>query len=154
MKPMRRKDRELTKDEAFAILRECEYAALATINEDKTPYCIMISPVVMNENIYFHCAKEGQKLDNIAKSPHVCITCAKNTRLVPEHFTTLYESAVVYGTARLVENDAEKIAALKALCEKYASSNMSAFEDAIHKSLHRTGICEITIDHITGKAKR
>jgi nitroimidazol reductase NimA-like FMN-containing flavoprotein (pyridoxamine 5'-phosphate oxidase superfamily) len=157
---MRRKDRE--KDAAYALelLRDCEYATLATINTDGTPYCIPISPVLIGNSVYFHCATEGKKLDNISKNNAVCISCARNVNPIPENFTTEYESAVAFGKCEIVSDEsdeakAEKIMALRAICEKYAKSNMDnfdSFNEKIAASLHRTCVCKILIEHITGKA--
>jgi len=149
---MRRKDRE--KDKAFAleILRECEYATLATINADGTPYCIPISPVLIENTVYFHCAPEGQKLENISKNNAVCISCAGHTKRIPEDFTTEYESTVATGICHIVSDEEEKIMALNKLCEKYAKSNMENFDVSIKKSLHKTCVCKIEITNITGKS--
>lgn len=150
---MRRKDRERDADFAREVLRDCEYATLATVNPDGTPYCVPISPVLTGDTLYFHCAPEGQKLQNIAQSPQVCVSGVRHTNLVPEKFTTEYESAVAVGRCETVVADEEKILALRLICEKYAPSNMAAFDDAIARSLGRTGVCKLTIGSITGKAK-
>jgi len=149
---MRRKDRE--KDSAFAleVMRDCEYATFATINPDGTPYCIPVSPAVVDNAIYFHCASEGQKLDNIRKSNNVCISGVRHIKLLPERFTTEYESAVVFGKCEIVFDEAEKIEALRAIGEKYAKSNMGNFGSHIEKYLNSTYICKIIIGQITGKA--
>ena len=152
---MRRKDRK--KDSAFAleILRNCEYATLATVNADGTPYCIAISPALVGDAVYFHCAMEGKKLDNIKRNSAVCISCVGRTKLVPEQFATEYESAVAIGKCEIIsnENEAEKIMALRAICEKYAESNMSEFDSAVANALNHTCICKISIEQITGKAR-
>ena len=150
---MRRKDRE--KDSAFAyeILRDCEYAMLATVNADGTPYCIAISPVLVGDAVYFHCAMEGQKIDNINRNSAVCISCVGRTKLIPEQFATEYESAVAIGKCEIVLDNAEKLMALRALCEKYAKSNMSEFDKAVANALNHTCICKINIEKITGKAR-
>ena len=151
---MRRKDQEMSGEFALEVVRDFEYGVLATVNSDNTPYAIAISPVLFQGAVYFHCADEGKKLDNIAANPCVCLTCVQNTKLIPERFTTLYESAVVFGKCEIVSEKEEKIAVLRALCEKYARSNMVNFDDAAEKSIDRTCICKITIDAITGKANR
>ena len=149
---MKRKDRE--KDSAFAleVMRGCEYAAFATVNKDGTPYCVPVSPVVIQNAVYFHCAFEGQKTDNIKNNNNVCISGVRYTKLTPEKFTTEYESAVATGKCHIISDEAEKIIALRAICEKYAKSNMDAFDAQIDKYLHNTCICRIDIETITGKA--
>ena len=154
MKPMRRIDRQ--RDETFAreLLHRCEYAVLSTVNPDGSPYCIPISPVLVENTIYFHCALEGQKVENILNNARVCLACVDKTHLVPEHFTTEYQSAVVTGEAHMVDSEAEKRFALRKLCEKYTPNHMHLVEQNIDKSIHRTGICAIVIDSITGKEKK
>jgi len=149
---MRRKDRE--KDESFAldVLSNCEYATLATTNRDGTPYCIPISPVLIEKTVYFHCAHDGQKITNIEQNNTVCISSVGYTKLIPEEFTTEYESAVATGKCHIVKNEEEKIMALRAISEKYAKSNMEHFSEEIAKSIKNTCVCKIEIIQITGKA--
>ncbi|KMT22522.1 pyridoxamine 5'-phosphate oxidase family protein [Clostridium cylindrosporum] len=155
MSNVRRKDREIDEKVAYDLLVNTEYAILGTINvEDGTPYCIPISPVVEEDYIYFHCAPVGQKVDNIKNNPNVCVTCVGDTNLVPEQFTTEYESTVVKGVAGEVTEDEEKIFALRKICEKFAPSNMDNFQKAVNASLKRTNIYKIKIQSISGKGKK
>ena len=149
---MRRKDRE--KDAAFAleVLRAAEYATLGTVNPDGSPYCVPISPAVMDGDIYFHCANEGKKLDNIKQNNSICLSAVRYTQLMPSLFTTEYESAVADGKAYIVTDDGEKYRALVAICEKYAGDYMEAAKERIAQSLGRTCVVKVVIDRITGKA--
>ena len=149
---MRRKDRE--RDAAFAreVLAGCEYATLATINADNTPYCIPLSPVLVDNAIYFHCATEGQKLTNISQNSAVCLSCVRHTKVLSERFTTEYESVVVTGKCTIVTDEAEKVMALRALCEKYTPNNMEHALEKIEKDLYRTCVCRIEIEQLSGKA--
>jgi len=149
---MRRKDREQSSEFALEILRDCEYAVLATANPDGTPYCIPISPVLIDGAIYFHCALEGKKLDNILSNPSVCITAVRHTKLLPEKFTTEFESAVARGICKIIDSQEEKISVLQVICEKYAAGNIKNADRMIAASLPRTGVCKIIIDEVTGKA--
>ena len=151
---MRRKDRKLDEQVAVSLLEHCEYAVLSTIGEDGNPYGIPISPVLEGKNLYFHCALEGTKLQNIRNHPAVCITCVGETRLVPEKFTTEYQSAIAFGTASMVEDEEEKVRILYLLCQKYAASNLDAFDREVKRSLHRTGIWKIAITEWSAKGKR
>ena len=148
---MRRKDRE--RDETFAleVMSDCEYATLATINTDGTPYCIPISPAVTGNIIYFHCALEGQKLTNINLNRSVCISSVRHTKLLPEKFSTEYESAVAIGKCSIVSDNDEKTMALKLICKKYANDFMEQAMKLIAKSLDKTCICKVEIEKITGK---
>ncbi len=141
-------------DTAFAreLMRHGEFATLATVNPDGTPYCIPISTVMLDEKLYIHCALEGKKCDNMAHNPHVCLSCVGYTKLLPEKFTTEFDSVVVLGTVRRVEEDDEKTKMLYALCEKYAASSIATAPRVIQKLLDRTAVYEVQITEITGKS--
>ena len=151
---MRRKDREKDAAFALAVLQNCEYATLATINPDGSPYCIPVSPVLLDGNAYFHCATEGKKLENIDKNTAVCLSGVGYTNLIPEKYSTEYESFVANGKCEIVMDKDEKIKALRCISEKYAQSAIDQFDDRMLEWAHRTCVCKINIEQITGKANR
>ena len=149
---MRRKDREKNAEFALSVIDKCEYASLATINEDGSPYCINISVVRIDDGVYFHCALSGKKTDNMKRDNRVCLSFVGDTYLPPDEFTAKYESAVVAGTADEVVDMTEKLTALRLLCEKYTPSNMADFDDHIERYIKHTAVWKIHIDEITGKS--
>ncbi len=151
---MRRKDREMSEDFAINILKNCEYAFISMNDIEGNPYCIPVSPVLENKTLYFHSAKSGTKTDILKSNNNVCISCVGKTNIVPEKFTTEYESAIAFGKAYEITDDEYKIHALKLICEKFAKSNMENFNSAIEKSLAITAIWKIEIESITGKRKK
>ncbi len=151
---MRRKDREMDAGFAMEVLERCEFATLAVTLPDGRPYCIPISPALMDGAVVFHCAQHGCKADAMRVNPDVCLSAACDVSSVPEDFTTEYASAVAFGTATEVVDDAGKVAALRAICERYAASNMKGFDEAIEHSLHRTAVWRIDIGELTGKRKK
>lgn len=151
---MRRKDREMPKDFALAIVDKCEYAVLAVTDFSGSPYCLPVTIVRNKDAIYFHSAPQGLKADCLRKNPRVCLTCVGSTHIVEEKFTTEYESAIIRGNASEIQSDEEKTEALRLLCLRHAPSNMAAFDKAIDKSLGRTSIWKISMDEITGKRKK
>ena len=64
-KSMRNKKREVSREVVDVILQRGEYGILSTIGEHGYPCITPLSYVYMNNCIYFHCAEEGEKLDNI-----------------------------------------------------------------------------------------
>lgn len=152
--PMRRKDRQLTQEQTLAILHKAEFGSMATTNSDGSPYATFLSYVLMNGKIYFHCAQEGQKIENITRDPRVCFTVANNVHAAFDtDFTTSYESAVIFGKASLVTDDTEKREALFALAQKYLPEHCDKAEASINKSIKRTAVYSISLEHSSGKAK-
>ena len=154
MREMRRKERQIPEEEAWAVVDKCEYAFLAMTAEDGTPYGLPVTIVREGRNIYFHSALEGRKVECLRRQPRVCLTCVGDTAIHQDRFTTLYESAVAFGTAAEVTENAEKVEVLRLLCLRHTPDNMADFDRAVNASLARTGIWKITVEEITGKAKR
>lgn len=151
---MRRGDREMPEAFALAVTDKCGYAVISMTDTEGNPYCVPVSIAREGGALYFHSAKEGVKAEAMRKNPRVCVACVRNTHLVPSEFTTEYESAVIRGIAREVTEEAEKIKALRLICERYAPSNMGRFDEAICASLSRTAIWKIEMTEITGKRKK
>ena len=105
-------------------------------------------------NVYFHSAMEGRKVECLRRQPRVCLTCVGDTAIQQDRFTTLSESAVACGTASEVTEDQDKVRALRLLCQRHTPDNMADFDRAVQTSLARTGIWKITVEEMTGKAKR
>ena len=151
---MRRKDREMPVDFALQVADRCTYASLATVDEDGLPYCVPLSIVRDGDRLYFHCAKEGKKTDNLRVQPHVCVSCVAWVHPLQNEFSVEYESAILTGTAREVTEEKAKLAALRLLCERHAPEHMAFFEAEALPDVPRTAVWEIRIEAATGKRKR
>ncbi len=152
-KEIRRKDRAISKQEAIEILTNGEHGILSTIGVDGYPYGIPVNYVYHNGNIYFHCAKKGHKLDNIAYNNKVSFCVVGNTKVLPEKFGTNYESAVSFGTAAKISG-AEKNEALIAILEKYSSEFMEKGMVYIQNLYDKTVVVKISIEHVSGKSRK
>ena len=150
---MRRKDREQDEDFALAAVDKCAYSVMATVNQDGSPYCIPLSPARDGKWLYFHCAHEGHKIDNLRQRNKVCVSCVGEQQAIPGKFTLKYKSAVIFGTVTEVTEREEKIHALSLICKRYTPDNMAAFDEAIKKQLDATAVWKIHIDEISGKGR-
>jgi len=149
---MRRKERERAAEFALQVFANAEFATLSTVSADGQPYGVPLSQIVMNGAIYFHCALEGLKLDNITANPKVSISAVSRTKLRPEKYTTEYDSAIAFGTCSLVADVAEKREAMLEICRKFAPENMERAAMMIERSMNEVGVGKVTIESITGKS--
>lgn len=149
---MRRKDRERDREFGLAVIDECEYGTVAIQGEE--PYCLPLSLVRMGDDLYFHCALEGKKLDLLRRNSAVWVSFVGQNTAAVDDFTTYFRSAMVKGTACEVTEEQEKIAALRALCEKLTPGHMPAFDGEVARSFAVTGIWKIHMEEITAKEKR
>jgi nitroimidazol reductase NimA-like FMN-containing flavoprotein (pyridoxamine 5'-phosphate oxidase superfamily) len=74
-------------------------------------------------------------------------------RVLPEKFTTSYESAVAFGRASEVQ-ESEKHEAMLSLLKKYSPDFMEEGQKTIAKFIDKTTVIKIDINHITGKARK
>ena len=153
MKKIRRTDRAIETSETMALLSTSEYGVLSTVGNDGQPYGVPLNFAYKNNSIYFHCAQVGQKIDNIKNNPKVAFCVVGNTKVLPAEFATEYECAMAFGIVSEVQGD-EKNSALLWLIEKYSQEFIEEGKNTISEQNKATKVIKITIDHISGKARR
>ncbi len=154
---IRRKDRILDEVRITELLETSEYGFLSLgTGTNGYAYGIPISYAYdKDENVlYFHCAPEGHKLENLRLNNKVSFCVVGNTKPISEKFTTLYESVIVFGKADIDLPDEEKRKAIRKLVEKYCPEYMELGETYMEKSFHRTHTFKILIERVTGKCKK
>jgi uncharacterized protein len=150
---LRRKDRGMSESEARELLERGEYGVLSLCGADNEPYGLPLSYCVLDNAIYFHCAVEGHKLTLLAANSRASFCVVGVTELLPEKFSTRYESVIISGQATEVL-DTEKQRGLEGLVAKYSSSFMSEGLHYIDVQWQATRVFKLSIDAINGKARR
>lgn len=153
MRSIRDPHKQVTHDEALAILGQAEYGVLSTVDKDGYPYGLPLHHIVLNNAIYLHCALEGHILDNISDNNRVCFTAVGYSELLPSAFTANYESVIAFGKANLVEGS-EKVGMLEALVRKYSPEYYDKGLKVIDSFKDKCSVIRIDVEHITGKKKR
>ncbi len=150
---MRRADRELDTQEANIILEKGEYGILSTIGKNGYPYGVPVSYFYKEDKIYFHCAVGvGEKLENIKMNANVCFTVVGDTDVLPSKFSTKYESVIAFGMASETVEDKQFV--LEGLINKYSPDFKEPGMKYIMAAMDKTGVYEIKIEHMTGKARK
>lgn len=151
---MRKKERELPTEAAKELLQNQTYGILSVSGDDGYPYGVPVNYGFTDDKIYIHSTSaESHKLDGIRRNPKVCFTVVARHDLLLEKLSTDFASTIVFGTARILTEPAEKNAAIHkmmlGLAPDYAAQAKS----------HCTGdsayvMLEITPQQISGKARR
>lgn len=153
---LHRKDRQISFEECEQILQDAEYLVMATAGKNGLPYAAPLSFVYFEGKIYFHSGRhQGHRAVNLAENPYCSLAVIGKTQPVyTKNFTTYYESVIIFGKVSEVTDSARKKTVLFALAEKYLPDFMVHAEHDINASLERTAVYEISLDNVTGKAKR
>ena len=151
---IRRKDRALSREEAVQILRDGEYGILSTIGEDGYPYGVPISYAYTEDGkIWLHGAKEGHKVNNIAYCPKASFTVVGATHVLQDKFSTLYSSAIAFGTIQLCAG-LEKQKGIMTIVAKYSPDFIEEGEAFAQKTMQAMNVYYLTMEGLTGKAKK
>jgi len=149
---MRRKDKSMHGEALLRLLQDGEYGILSTVDDQGQPYGVPLNYVYYDDSLYFHCALEGHKLDNLSANRKVSFCVVGHTRVLPREFNTEFESAIVFGEAKIVQGDERHLAQVK-LVEKYSPEFTEEGLKYIASKGSRTTVVKITTNTVTGKAK-
>lgn len=122
--PMRRKDKEMDEAGIQDVLEKGLTGHLGTCAEN-IPYITAVNYIYYEGCIYFHCAKQGRKLDNIRQNENVCFEVdeyiATYQNEEPRKLSTNYRSVVMFGTASIIDDENIKLQIMKKTVDKYSN---------------------------------
>ena len=137
-RPIRRFGQAATEEECLSILQSAPRGILSVIGENGYPYGLPINYAFLDGKIFFHCAREGHKLDAIRAHDKVCFTV---------------RSVIVFGRIHEVTDPERAVSLLRALATKYFPADYDTEAD-IRRNGPKALLLELTIDHMTGKHVR
>ena len=151
-RPMRRKKREISAEEAKKLLHVARRGVLAVNGDDGYPYAVPINYVYDEgaQRIYFHGARAGHKFDALTACNKVCFTVYGNESIRKEAWAPFVQSVVVFGRCLMVEDEARAVTLLRLLAGKYFP-NAQLIDEELMRSGKAAQVYEITIEHLTGK---
>lgn len=149
---MRRKDRAIEDERALKLLEEGEYGVFSTVDPSGQPYGVPLNYIYRDGCIYFHCALEGHKLENIRTNAKASFCVVGRTEVLPAEFSTGFESVIVFGYAAVVSGE-ERHRAMVGLLEKYCRDHLQEGLTYIDRLDAQTNVVRIRVEKITGKAK-
>lgn len=149
---MRRKRQQITDAECEKLLTEERRGVLSVLCESGYPYALPLNFYYekAERTIYFHCAREGQKLDAIRANDKVCFTVMDAGEKRDGDWAYYVRSVVIFGRATLVTEEERKSEKLRRLGEKYFPT-AEELEEELRRSSERAQMVAIKIEHMTGK---
>jgi nitroimidazol reductase NimA-like FMN-containing flavoprotein (pyridoxamine 5'-phosphate oxidase superfamily) len=151
---MRRKDKEITDQDLIqSIIRKSIVCRLA-MTDGNHPYIVPLCFGFKDNCLYFHCAKEGKKIDLLKMNDNVCFEFDVDQEVVPSEsacmFGMKFFSVIGFGRASFIEDDLEKEKALDIIMQQYSDKKFDYMEDFIQHMF----IIKVDIDSMTGKQSK
>lgn len=150
---LRRIDKKMEEEKVEEILTNSDYGVLSVLGDDDYPYGIPLNFYYEDDNLYFHAANTGHKIDAINKHPKVSFTIVDTYKLLPEELNTHFASVCVFGNASIM-NGNDKVKWLRKLGMKYSSAFEGNVDRGIKNELKETTMVKIEIEHKMGKWAR
>lgn len=168
-RPMRRKRQQLSDEESEAILKKGTSGVLALLGDEGYPYAVPLSYVYVvsmehgvdssgithkfrQQRLIFHSAVSGHKVDAIRSCPLASFCVVEQDVVSEEHFTTFFRSVIAFGRIRILDDEKEKLAAIRLLAARYSPHEPQDHVDhEISKSFPHLLMFELQIEHLTGK---
>lgn len=151
---LRRQDLKMEDNTVLEILKTGDYGTLSTVNAEGYPYGVPLSYVYSEKahSIYFHCAQEGQKLDNITANNKASFCVIGEAQTLPDRFSVKFQSVIAFGQMIEVEGE-EKQEALVLVLTKYSNEFMEKGLKYLEADQSKTRVFKLAIEHLSGKAR-
>ena len=156
MRPMRRKDREITDPEKInEIIRRCHVCRLG-LRDGKRVYVVPLNFGLAEREgkqfLYFHGAKEGRKADLIRQGGYACFEMDTGYRLQGGEqacdYTAAFQSVIGEGTVCVVEDPAEKESGLTAVMRQSTGKDRWTYGPAM---LEAVCVFRLEVESLTCK---
>ena len=149
---MRRKDKEIAdKKEIESIIERANVCRIG-LSENNLPYVVPVNFGYKNNNLYFHSAPMGKKIDILKKNNNICFEIdIDNALLISDDIcnsSMKYRSVIGFGKAYFINDKEEKRDALNIIMNHYTSSELYDYNERLLKKI---AIVKIEIDSMTGK---
>jgi nitroimidazol reductase NimA-like FMN-containing flavoprotein (pyridoxamine 5'-phosphate oxidase superfamily) len=155
---MRLKEREITdRAEIVNVLCEGKYTTIAMCR-DAEPYIVTMSYGYDRDKnaLYFHCARQGLKLDFLAQNPAVCGTVIEDRGYLQGECAHAYRTVVFWGEMYPVETLDEKKHGMQIMLDHLENDPDEVRREQLKndKAYERVCILRLDIQEISGKHGR
>lgn len=144
------------RDLAYEILDGGLIAHCSFVDENR-PMVIPMAYARIGDKLYIHGASTTRiiKSNGTGVPASLCVTLVDGLVVARSamHLSMNYRCAIVHGTARLVEDHDEQIAALTAITDHLLPGRWDECRDMMAKEHKATGVLELEIEHLSTKVR-
>lgn len=152
-RPLRRFKQAASEEECLSLLQSAPRGILSVMGENGYPYGIPMNFVYREGKIYFHCAREGHKLDAIRANDKVSFTILSEPVRNEGEWWFCLTSVILFGHIAILSDPAQVDVGLRTMAAKYFPDDYDLETDLKRNAPHAL-VLELTIDHMTGKHVR
>ena len=152
VRKMRRFKQQISDEECIRVLKEQPRGVLSMIGDDGYPYGIPLDHWYCEEDgkLYFHGAKEGHKIDAIAKCDKVSYCVMDEGFRKEGEWALNINSVIVFGRIKLVDDPDKARLIGENLCRKFTDDE-EYIQHELTNALPRAQCLELIPEHMTGK---
>jgi nitroimidazol reductase NimA-like FMN-containing flavoprotein (pyridoxamine 5'-phosphate oxidase superfamily) len=124
---------------------------------DEQPFVIPTSYARIGENLIIHGSSASRMMRALAREKPICVTVTLIDGLVLArsafHHSMNYRSVVVFGTAKVIQDKEEKLAALRALTEHLVPNRWREVRPPNDLELKATTVLSLPIEEASAKIR-
>ena len=149
---MRRFKQQISEEDCARILKEQPRGVLSMIGDDGYPSGIPLDHWYSERDskLYFHCAKDGHKIDAITVYDKVSYCVMDEGFRKDGEWALNIKSVVVFGRIRIVEDEEKKCEICTNLVRKFTDDE-AYLQKELTNAFPRVNCLELAIEHMTGK---
>ncbi len=149
---MRRRKQQISYEKCIELLKTQWRGVLSLLGDNDYPYGVPMN-FYYDENdnaIYFHCAKEGHKIDAIKSHDKCSFTIFDKGVKRVNHWSLDITSVIAFGKISVVKNRDTAYEKVSKLAQKYFPDK-GEVEPEMQKHFNNALCLKFTIEHISGK---
>ena len=149
---MRRFKQQISKEECIYVLKEQPRGVLSVLGDNGYPYGLPLDHWYSekDDKLYFHCAKEGHKLDAVRECDKVSYCVMDEGYRKDGEWALNINSVIVFGRMNIVEDEEKKREICTNICHKFTDDE-EYLKKEMDNAFPRVCCLELTIEHMTGK---
>lgn len=147
-----RKNQQLSLSECLDLLKNETRGVLSVIGDDGYPYGFPMNHWYNEQDgkIYFHCGKQGHKLDALQQCDKVSFCVFDKGYRKAEEWAWNVKSVIVFGQIKVID-DQKMIADITAKLSRKFTRDEDYIRREIRQSAKNTLLLELSIQHLCGK---
>ena len=147
-----RKNKQISHEECIELLTGETRGVLSVNGDNGYPYAMPMNHFYNAEDgcIYFHCGKNGHRLDSLKHSDKVCFCVCEQGYRNEGEWAYNVRSVIVFGHIEIIDDINKIVSITTKLCHKFDCD-----EDYIRNEIENYGkatlLLKLTPEHICGK---